>query len=201
MSGDHPVVIVELFEDEPLTRAEFEVEARKALNVDAQEELDQPALDTAYKIHLAHFQPFRWHSQNDGNHEVLGHGERYFKEEAALANIRQQYADQSHVFLRRPGQGDERLRMPYPNDLGEVIVLGPDIQATADGSVITWKGVNYIPQTPPAEPDRTGLVAEGPYWHKPDCRWMQVRPEQCAYRATHYYCPHPEHACDCGGKA
>lgn len=31
--------------------------------------------------------------------------------------------------------------------------------------------------------------------HLPDCPWERAT---CEYKATHYYCPHPEHACTCG---
>lgn len=34
--------------------------------------------------------------------------------------------------------------------------------------------------------------------HTEDCAWTKA---DCEYKATHHYCPHPEHACDCKGKA
>ncbi len=33
--------------------------------------------------------------------------------------------------------------------------------------------------------------------HRPDCRWEQTTSDECQYRDTHHYCPHPEHACTC----
>ena len=33
--------------------------------------------------------------------------------------------------------------------------------------------------------------------HTPDCRWERTTEAECEYRATHHYCPHPEHACNC----
>lgn len=33
--------------------------------------------------------------------------------------------------------------------------------------------------------------------HDADCRWERTTLADCAYRATHFYCPHPEHACNC----
>lgn len=33
--------------------------------------------------------------------------------------------------------------------------------------------------------------------HAPDCRWERLTSAECAYRDTHYFCPHPEHACTC----
>lgn len=38
---------------------------------------------------------------------------------------------------------------PYPE--GEFTVLGPEIFVSADGKVICWKGVNYVPQPPPED--------------------------------------------------
>jgi len=32
--------------------------------------------------------------------------------------------------------------------------------------------------------------------HTAECRWQQAT---CAYKDTHHYCPHPEHACNCTG--
>ena len=33
--------------------------------------------------------------------------------------------------------------------------------------------------------------------HEQDCRWNKLTSVECEFRATHYYCPHPEHACNC----
>lgn len=33
--------------------------------------------------------------------------------------------------------------------------------------------------------------------HEEDCRWEMTTLEECGYRQTHHYCPHPEHACSC----
>jgi len=33
-----------------------------------------------------------------------------------------------------------------PQDDPEVVVIGPECFATVDGSVLSWKGVNYVPQ-------------------------------------------------------
>lgn len=33
--------------------------------------------------------------------------------------------------------------------------------------------------------------------HTPECRWTRTAEQECGYKATHYYCPHPEHGCDC----
>lgn len=34
----------------------------------------------------------------------------------------------------------------YPFEDGDVVVLGPEIFSAKDGSVLNWKGVNYVPQ-------------------------------------------------------
>jgi len=33
--------------------------------------------------------------------------------------------------------------------------------------------------------------------HQPTCQWEKTTTAECEYRATHHYCPHPEHACTC----
>jgi len=33
--------------------------------------------------------------------------------------------------------------------------------------------------------------------HQKDCNWEKTTNEQCEYKDTHFYCPHPEHACTC----
>lgn len=33
--------------------------------------------------------------------------------------------------------------------------------------------------------------------HNANCRWRRTTSAECAYRNTHHYCPHPEHACTC----
>ena len=33
--------------------------------------------------------------------------------------------------------------------------------------------------------------------HQKNCNWMLTTLEECEYRDTHRYCPHPEHACNC----
>lgn len=40
----------------------------------------------------------------------------------------------------------------YPHESGDVIVLGPQVFVSCDGTVLNWKGRNYVPQ---AERDRT----------------------------------------------
>lgn len=32
--------------------------------------------------------------------------------------------------------------------------------------------------------------------HTSECRWER---SNCEWKETHYYCPHPEHECDCEG--
>ena len=35
--------------------------------------------------------------------------------------------------------------------------------------------------------------------HTAKCRWYITPRSECAYRDTHEYCPHPDHACNCEG--
>lgn len=52
----------------------------------------------------------------------------------------------------------------YPYDDGDVTVLGPEIFASKDGEVISWRGENYVRQgdNQPADPahDAGPTVAE-----------------------------------------
>lgn len=53
----------------------------------------------------------------------------------------------------------EEAMTTYPHTDGDCIVIGPECFAAADGSVLCWRGVNYIPQ----DTDRlriTELLAE-----------------------------------------
>lgn len=33
--------------------------------------------------------------------------------------------------------------------------------------------------------------------HDDECAWAKTTPDECSWRTTHHYCPHPEHACTC----
>jgi hypothetical protein len=37
----------------------------------------------------------------------------------------------------------------YPRDEGDVTIIGPECFAAKDGSVLNWRGVNYVPQPDP----------------------------------------------------
>lgn len=41
---------------------------------------------------------------------------------------------------------DIGARRTFPHDSGDVTVLGPEVFASKDGSVICWRGRNYVPQ-------------------------------------------------------
>ncbi|TDO18172.1 hypothetical protein EV580_1356 [Mycobacterium sp. BK086] len=148
---DHAVVYVDLIEDQPVTRAEFD--ERNALTEDEGDE--------AYAHYLNDFQPFRWHAENAGNHEILSHGERYFNEADALANIGQQFGISTMVYLRRAEHGDQLIRSAYPNHLGDIIEIGPACFAQADGTVLNWRGQNYVPQDPAMAAAATSLAVLG----------------------------------------
>jgi hypothetical protein len=141
MTNELPdVVYVDLIEDKPKTREEFAANWPGDGDVDDEPDED---LSEAYVHYLNRFQPFHWHAENAGNHKIGALGERYFNEADAIANIQQQYGSQTIVYLRRAEHGNLLLRMAYPLDQGEIILLGPDVHASSDGSVITWKGVEY----------------------------------------------------------
>lgn len=53
----------------------------------------------------------------------------------------------------------------YPRKDGDVLVLGPELISTPDGSVLNWKGQNYVPQKernlqPPLKEYKLGEVVE-----------------------------------------
>lgn len=47
----------------------------------------------------------------------------------------------------------EREDSVYPYESGDVIVLGPGIFAAKDGSVLNWRGENYVRANPVKNPD------------------------------------------------
>ncbi|OCB09271.1 hypothetical protein A5717_26215 [Mycolicibacterium porcinum] len=97
-------------------------------------------------------QPYRYMVRDAGNHEAFERPtERYSEARGALHAIDQVHGPDAVVALRVPGKDDVIIRAPkdvYPHmsTSGEHIVLGPQCFAAADGSVINWKGTNYIPQ-------------------------------------------------------
>lgn len=50
------------------------------------------------------------------------------------------------AFLRGEEPPDIEDRTQYPFEDGDVIILGPEIFASKDGNVISWRGENYIKQ-------------------------------------------------------
>lgn len=142
MTDKKDVIYVDLIEDEPKSFKDFTHEDFDECKTSDSESIE--ALKSDYEKYLANFQPFRWHAENAGNHEIGAWGERYFNKADAKSNIRQQYSQDTVVYLRQEQQGDELLRMAYPNDLGGEILLGPDVVATPDKTLISWEGSNYI---------------------------------------------------------
>lgn len=53
-----------------------------------------------------------------------------------------------------------RQKADYPFDSGDVIVLGPQIFAAKEESILNWKGTNYVP-APETGPDEEALE---PVW-------------------------------------
>jgi hypothetical protein len=48
--------------------------------------------------------------------------------------------------IRDVAQAKHKAAPSYPRQDGDVTVLGPEIFASTDGTVICWKGVNYVHQ-------------------------------------------------------
>lgn len=72
----------------------------------------------------------------------------------------------------------ELRRYPYID--GDVTVLGPEIFASLDGAVISWRGENYTRQTAPLTPCtcRQAIHAlEHGGRTVPDCPWCMPTPE------------------------
>jgi hypothetical protein len=47
----------------------------------------------------------------------------------------------------------EREDPVYPYESGDVVVIGPQCFAAKDGSVLNWRGENYVRQEPVKNPD------------------------------------------------
>lgn len=62
----------------------------------------------------------------------------------------QQSADDQIGELLRKARSQQRelvgQHSPFPYKDGDLTVLGPEIFASGDGSVLSWKGENYVPQ-------------------------------------------------------
>lgn len=54
---------------------------------------------------------------------------------------------------------------PYTSALGPTTIIGPQCFAMPDGSVLNWRGVNYVPQPDPAEPSWTEQEIREAYDH------------------------------------
>lgn len=65
--------------------------------------------------------------------------------EAALADV-------LRTARRRMIDEQRKAFAKYPYRDGDVTVLGPEIFASPDGQVISWKGENYVPQDAPSSP-------------------------------------------------
>lgn len=67
----------------------------------------------------------------------------------AILAINNHHGKPTNEKIRRIAEADVKdivMKQPYPYNEGDVNVLGPEIFASTDESVICWKGVNYIKQ-------------------------------------------------------
>lgn len=48
--------------------------------------------------------------------------------------------------IRDVAQAKHKAAQPYPRPDGDHLVLGPEIFTDRSGTVISWKGVNYVRQ-------------------------------------------------------
>lgn len=61
------------------------------------------------------------------------------------------WAETKGLDIGEVGDVEAQRDYPYEDNLGPTTVLGPEIFASADGSVICWKGQNYVRQAEPVE--------------------------------------------------
>ncbi len=125
---------------------------------------------------------------NEVVHITLDHGQNLTDTVGKLIGVTPQGKNLIGMF--KQGYGFEIT--PILNDV-EYSEDGKTIEnATLVGlSLNTISGKKVI--TMPGE-----SVAHAVDGHKPECNWIKKR-EACEYGASHHYCPHAEHACDCKG--
>ena len=70
-------------------------------------------------------------------------------------------------------------------------------QWTAAGANEIIRRINAAYSRVSASTAPVGDEAELVFQHGADCAWERTTNVECEYKATHYYCPHPEHACTC----
>jgi hypothetical protein len=99
------------------------------------------------KSKLPRRQPYRWVAKSGDNYRKLAtSGEWYSNKNDAVSAIHLLFGDGSNVYLREAEQGNELLRFAVSELAGHGWV------ANADHSVITWEGVNYVPQASDQKP-------------------------------------------------
>jgi len=61
--------------------------------------------------------------------------------------------------IAREAAANAELESSYPRVDGDVVVIGPEAFMTRDGSVLCYRGHNYVPQSPQAEDHEAGIEA------------------------------------------
>lgn len=61
--------------------------------------------------------------------------------------------DQKRYKLKKEYTVRDDAHETYPYESGNIIVIGPECFAMKDGSVLNWRGVNYVRQEPIKNPD------------------------------------------------
>jgi hypothetical protein len=137
-------VNIEVFKDEPQSYEQFAY---------PWEDADAADIQRRYDHYLEHFQPFRWHAKA-ANNKILSDGESYHN----LADLEETLdlfaGDDTTVYYAHmfgEDRGDHWLRygrtdLINQKGLGDTVIVGPEAFAKEDGSVLCWKGVNYVPQ-------------------------------------------------------
>lgn len=55
-----------------------------------------------------------------------------------------------HDGALRTATPNRQARPGYPHEDGDTLVLGPEVFVAKDGSVLSWRGANFVPQNAPA---------------------------------------------------
>lgn len=87
--------------------------------------------------------------------------------EAAIDAARDEVLRRLAVEAHGTGTGQQAEAPTYPHPDGDVTVLGPEVFASNDGTVISWRGENYVRQEP--APVAQQPAADGDEETRPPC--------------------------------
>lgn len=93
-------------------------------------------------------QPWRYLISDAGNGAVFERSsERLTNRGDAIEAIEDVHGPDATVVLREEGQPDRIIRRPYPYPgMDGTTIIGPECFAADDGSVLMWRGQDYVPR-------------------------------------------------------